>query len=292
METLATVGSSFERQFWQKERFAFPHGQVLVVDVQPETLRDQIPILIAPGWSEDCQTYSKTLNIAFNSGRRALSLEYSRLDGDAIENERYPEVELRKALLILDVFEEKGIDRADVIAHSEGAINVLIAAMINSSRFRNIVLDKPAGLIGKDTRPALTGRFIRMLFEEIIIRPQLFTDPISSISIGERIVLYTLENPASVTKEMDAITTFEIRDLMKALQSRGIMFSVISGVDDPLFPVSKQIEYMIENGVPPIAGYYSVVGGHNELSIHPDKHAALALDALDSLQRKRELASH
>jgi len=288
MEALATVGSSFEQQFWQKkERFAFPHGQVSVVDVRPETLTDQIPILIAPGWSEDCQTYIKTLRTAFNLGRRALSLEYSRLDGDAIKSEEYPEVELRKALLILDALKKKGIDKADVIAHSEGAINVLIAAMLKPEQFRNMVLDKPAGLIGKDTKSALTDRFIGMLFEDAIISPPLFTDPTSLIRVCERIAWYAAVNPASVTEEMDAIATFEITDLMKALHDRGIMFSVISGVDDPLFPVSKQIKHMQENGAPPIGGYYPVVGGHNELSIHPREHAALAINALDSLQRIR-----
>ena len=243
--------------------------------------------MIAPGWSEDCQTYSETLNTAFRSGRRALSLTYSRLSGGDIGNGEYPKVELRKALLTLDALEKKGIDKADVIAHSEGAINILIATMINSGRFRNIVLDKPAGLIGKDTEAALTGRFIRMLFEETIVRPPLFMDPASSVSIGEKIVLYALENPASFTEEMDAITTFEITDLLKALQSRGVTFSVIAGVDDPLFPVKRQIEHMRKSGTPPIEGYYSVVGGHNELSIHANKHTALAINALDGLQRLR-----
>ncbi len=159
--------------------------------------------------------------------------------------------------------------------------------MLKPERFRNIVLDKPAGLIGKDTKSALTGRFIRMLLEETIIRPPLFMDPASSVSIGERIFWYALVNPASVIKEMDAITTFEIKDLMEKLHNHGIMFSVIAGVDDPLFSVSKQIEQMRRSGAPPMESYCSVVGVHNELSIHDDKHAALAINALNGLQRLR-----
>ncbi len=49
MEALARVGVSFEQQFWRKERIVSSYGQASVVDVQPETLTDQIPILIAPG---------------------------------------------------------------------------------------------------------------------------------------------------------------------------------------------------------------------------------------------------
>lgn len=35
-------------------------------------------------------------------------------------------------------------------------------------------------------------------------------------------------------------------------------------------------------------GYYSVIGGHNELSIKPDKYTLLAVDALNGLQRRRK----
>ena len=273
-------------------KYSFSEGDAKVLDYKPEVLRDNVPVVIVPGWSENEQTYRKTAEVIYRSGRRVLSIGQSITNRESTEGgelvaRNYPEVELKKAQILLKVFEDFGVEKADVVAHSEGAINILMAAILRPDLFRNIVLDKPAGLIGRDTKSALMGRFMRLLVQEAMLRPKLFTDPTSSIRAGTRTALYIAANPVRVIKEMNAITTFEITDLMKALHNHGITFSVISGVNDPLFPVKRQIEYMRENGTPSIEGYYSVVGGHNELSIHADKHAALAINALDSLQRVR-----
>jgi len=180
---------------------------------------------------------------------------------------------------------KKGIEKVDVIAHSEGAINSLIAALLKPGQFRNIVLDKPAGLIGKDSKIALTGRFIKLLLQEAIARPILLTDSTSSIRAGTRTARYIAENYHRVLKEMGAMSSGDITEMMTKLSEHGIKFSIISGVDDPLFPVNRQIRNMRQsNRVPPIKGYYSVIGGHNELSINADQHAALAFNALDDLR--------
>jgi hypothetical protein len=77
----------------------------------------------------------------------------------------------------------------------------------------------------------------------------------------------------------------DITDMIKTLSEKGIKISIISGVDDPLFPVSRQIANMEKTAnVPPVKGYYSVIGGHNELSIDADRHAKLAFNALDNLR--------
>ena len=151
---------TFEEQYRSKKTLKFKEGEITVARASPEELNDETPVLIAPGWGENSSTYKKTSQVFFNEGRDVWSVGYSRRGGEVIPDERYPEAELRKAMLLLQAIEGKGVEKVDVIAHSEGAINVLIAAMIDPDKFRNIVLDKPAGLIGKDTNAALTGRFI------------------------------------------------------------------------------------------------------------------------------------
>lgn len=298
METVASEDSNFEQQFQHKEKLTFPEGKVTVVDVSPEVLTDSTPVIIAPGWSENYYTYRKTLKVAFDSGRRILTVGYFQKGGEEPLDTEYPEVELRKARLLLDALESKGIKKTDVIAHSEGAINTLIAAMLEPDQFRNVVLDKPAGLIGKDTRANLTGRFLKLILQEAIARPKLFTDPTSGIRAAGRTARYIVENPKRILDEMDVLTNFDITELMIRLWEQGVMFSVISGVNDPLFPVKRQIEHMRNQQEktgkkPPIEGYYSVKGGHNELSINADKHSSLAIDALNGLQRRRNsIASH
>lgn len=280
--------SPFEQQYKNREELTFKEGKITVVDATPEALTDETPVLIAPGWSENQHTYRETSRVVYNSGRRVLTVAYARRGGEVLKDQNYPEAELRKAKLILNVLEKKGIEKADVIAHSEGAMNVLIAAMRKPNKFRNIVLDKPAGLIGKDSKRALTGRFVKLLLKEAIERPLLPTDPTSSLKASSRTVRYIAGNPKRALEEMDALTKLDITDMMERLRKQGIMFLIISGVNDPLFPVSRQRTNITKSGKElPIEGSYTVVGGHHELSIHPDKHAALAVDALNGLQRRR-----
>ena len=102
-----------------------------------------------------------------------------------------------------------------------------------------------------------------------------------------------------VLKELDTMTSFDIKELIQDLREKGIMFSVIAGVDDPLFPVREQLKALQEKfetrDKTPLEGFYSVRDpdlrydlGHNALSLRPEKHTALALNALDNLQWKRE----
>lgn len=246
------------------------------------------------GWSENPDTYKKSLKVIHDSGFRALTIGYARRGGEVLKHETYPQAELRKANQLLGVLAAKGIDRVDGIFHSEGAINGLIAATLDPSKFRNIVLDKPAGMIGEDGNVRLAGRFLKLMAKEAIERkPISFSDPTNGTSTLARTLQYIAGNPLRMLSEMDALTTQDITGLIHHLESQGIKFSIIASPTDPLFPVKRQIEHMRKTKEThgknlPIEGYYSVKGGHNELSIHADKHTTLAVDALKGLQRRRE----
>ncbi len=289
MEAGELQAPPFEQQFKNRETLNFPEGKITVVDVAPRVLTDQTPVLLVPGWSENYDTYKKTSEVGFNEGRRVITVGQTG-DGKLPDSQEYPEEELRKAHLLLKTLERKRIDKADAIDHSYGAIYGLIAALMKPKQFRNIVLDRPAGFIGKDTKAALTGRFIKLLLQEAIARPMLLTDPTSSIRAGGRTARYIAEHHQRVLREMDALTGVDINELIRMLSDQGVKFSVISGVDDPLFPVERQGTNMLKSGyIPPIVGYYSVIGGHNELSIDANRHATLAFNALDNLRDLKDL---
>lgn len=284
---------TFETQFSAKETVEFPEGKIDVVDVSPAVLKDPIPVLLAPGWSENQDTYKKSLKVIFEGGRRGITVGYARRGGEVKKHETYPQAELRKANQLLGVIEIKGIKRVDGIFHSEGAVNGLIAAMLRPDLFRNIVLDKPAGMIGEDGKTMLMGRFLKLMVKEAIERkPFSFSDPTNSVSTAGRLTRYMAGNPLRMWSEMDALITEDITNFIHHLESKGVKISIIAGVNDPLFPVKRQIEHMKkvkdkQGANLPIEGYYSVTGGHNELSIHAEAHTALAVNALDGLQRRQ-----
>lgn len=219
---------------------------------------------------------------------------FSRRGGDVGEKQTFPQAELRKANQLLGVMAAKGIDRVDGVFHSEAAIYGLIAATLDPSKFRNIVLDKPAGMIGQDGNARLAGRFLKLVAKEAIERkPISFSDPTNGSSTLYRTLSYIAGNPMRMLTEMVALTTQDIADLIYHLEEQGVKIAIIAGPSDPLFPVNRQIEHMRETKERtgknlPIEGYYSVKGGHNELSIHADKHTALAVGALNGLQRRRK----
>lgn len=280
---------SFEEQFARREKFSFPEGSVKVVDVWPDELKDDTSILIAPGWTENYDPYRRSLRVVSETGRRTLSFDYSRLGGKVGNETEYPLAEVRKAKQILNVLTAKGIDRVDVIAHSEGAINALIAATIDPSKFRNIVLDRPMGMVGPDNLGDLARRWFENRKREGAERSKDPEDPTSKKRVMRRTISYITKNPKRAWDEIRAMEHTDTLLLLKELEGRGILFSLIAGVDDLMSPVDRQLAHA---HVPwPVEGYYSVVGTHNVISIRSESYIGLALNALDGLQRKRKLAS-
>ncbi len=154
--------NDFKTQFEKREFFEGAGGRIEVVDVIPEQLKDKVPLFIASGWGCSIEVYEQVFKIMVERGRRTISLNHPRQGGD-LENkateaeiDTYPIEKLRKSYNILDVIEQKNIEKVDVLAHSEGAMNAILAAVLHPEKFRNIVLFGPAGMIGKDNFLDLT----------------------------------------------------------------------------------------------------------------------------------------
>lgn len=136
-----------------------PVGKFPVIEISPLQPKTDIPVIIAPGWSEPPEVFEMSRAVMAARGRKSLAFDHPRVGGEVTPNPDYPTPELRKALALLDLIEHTGSEKVDVVAHSEGAIYSAIAASLKPEKFRNIVLVAPGGMIGKDTLPALLGRF-------------------------------------------------------------------------------------------------------------------------------------
>lgn len=236
------LGLSFDQQYKKRERFRSLEGSVDITDISPHEITNPVPIFLVPGWSENASTYEKSLRTIYEEKRRAVTVGNFKRGGELKQGEETPEIEVLKAQLLLDTLSHKGFEKVDTIAHSEGAINVLLAAMLDPTHFRNIVLDKPAGFIGLDTKAKLMGRFVKLMIQEAVLRPKSVTDPTGALRAGLRTAQYCAANPKRVIEELDVLTSYDIADLIDVLKDNGVMISVIGGVDDPLFPVSRQID--------------------------------------------------
>jgi pimeloyl-ACP methyl ester carboxylesterase len=278
----------FEEQFANKQQIESLGGTVEVVDITPERQKTEIPIVFAPGWGETPETFKDSIRVMVDLQHRVLSLEHARNGEDIDTNEierKYPADELRKAFALLDVLTKRGIERIDVIAHSEGAINTVIAAALQPEKFRNIVLVGPGGLIGEDKFPKLFGRYSVGVIRDIV---STISDPEIGRSVFRDNVeraRYILKNiPLSISEGV-GISNSDIHETLRELHDLGIGIVVIHGIDDPVFPMDRIQEVV---NTDQLDGFYSVKGGHSEIWTHPEKYVALAEQALEDLAKNQE----
>lgn len=273
-----------EEQYKNSETIELYGGKLHVVDVQPEQKKSEVPVFVAPGWAANAEVFKDNILGCATEGRRTLSLQ--NFHGIKTENiDEYPNAELRKVAALIKTLDEKGIEKTDVIAHSEGALYTTIAARLYPDRFRNIVLVAPAGMIGKDTVTRLgvgfshdvTRQMVNGVIDGEIRKPMLraFRESGKSMASG----------PLESVKQVFAIADAEIHNWLKELKDQGIGIAIIHGVDDKAFPMERMQEVAKSEQM---HGFYSVKGGHNEIYLKPKEFTALAEHALSGLENRKE----
>lgn len=270
----------------QKEKIRRVAGDLKVTDITPEMLKDEVPIVVIPGWGETPETHKETLNTVISLKRRAIAIQIPRLGGTSTEY-GYPRSEYNKAQALMDTLNKKEVKTVDVIAHSEGAIPTIIAALNNPERFRCIVFVDPAGLIGKDSTPKLAARFIGMLAKDALRMRKFPADRENMLRAVREATKSFLTNPVKGIREVNAIAAADIYEMLTALKELGIKVSVIHGISDSLFPIEKVLKTADGKGGMDTIGFYSVKGDHREISVHPEKYTALAVNALENLFNKQ-----
>lgn len=296
-------------------------ADVEVGEYIPENPKSEVPVLIAPGWADTVEVHKKGMEILADEGRRAVSLSHPR-NGGAIANtfneeaEKYPDEEMRKAQNLLGLLEQKNIDRVDVVAHSEGAINACIAAMLHPEKFRSIILYAPAGLIGNDNLIRLMwGTFMqakRKDLETLSGFPITDDENEQDALIGRENIKYIAKNPLRAFKETLAISQTQIQDIMKYLRSKGISIVVMAAVEDTFFPMGDVEETKDEQGnvikrefvgdkgmqknvdLGFVDGFLSIRGGHMQFKSNPEimmpavESIFTTLEVKDEKKRKAE----
>lgn len=287
-----------------RESFIINGAIVESIDLTPEKPKDDVPVFIAPGHSATKESVKPGLDVLAKRGRRAISFDHPRKGGYIPElhnkeaeewfrekGEKYPKLsseELRKANTILGLLDQKKIEKVDVIAYSEAAINVCIAAMLRPEKFtgRTIVLYSPAGLIGKDTFIRLArGVMNQPKRPESISHIPITEEEIENVKlVAQEAHNYNKSNRLRSLKEGIAISKAQIENMIRYVHQKGIRIFVIQGVDDTVFPIDKMQKIIKttndENGF--VDGFLSVSGGHVQVQIHPE----LYMDDIEKMLEK------
>lgn len=150
-------------------------GSFVVQDLLPEGMETGLPVLFVPGYYAEGDSFLQPMLDVHLLGRRVVTYNaYHGID-DASFRARHaqqiahlqqldPETDigphLRKAQALIATLEAAGIPRADVVAHSEGAIVATIAAYLRPDLFARKAFLNPAGLIGEPMGGGLPGIFL------------------------------------------------------------------------------------------------------------------------------------
>lgn len=284
----------FDAQLAQPEKMQFREGSFDFFDLTPEVLKDSVPVLFVTGFGKSPQSYRETLFEIYVSGRRVIGLSMPTEDVTVHEHERtenIPEVQTERALTLLYALIEKGIERADVVTHSEGGMNAAVAATIEPERFRNFVFI------------ALPGVTSAVSYFEIAKRG---FQNMKAVKQGVR--EGDLETRARYKRSNDDIKQWvkrrgglkaavesmnpgrvEIGQVVRDLHNTGHGVSIIAHVDDKMLPMA---EYQRNEEDKPrsteelgIDGFYSVVEGHSMPEVD-GREGLLVANAIDALAHK------
>lgn len=263
-------------------------GKAKFVDVSPEHLVSDVPVLVAGGWSVGTSA-SKEVGREINKhGRRAIMVDHARF-GQVPESDIHPQEVLHGANTLLEVLEAADVDRADVIAHSKGALDAVAAATMNPERFRSLILVAPAGMIGEDTFFRLGKGFARKMGRSIT--RDLVENPKVALTIVPSSTPYIAKNPPKSAREISAIVSTTVDQALYDLKESGIQIAVIQSNADPVFPperIKKHVDLDEKRGN--VDAYASVAwkkAGHDDLLIHPERTARAALQMIEQFESRQ-----
>lgn len=274
---------SFEQQYANVELIGSGGEGIEVVDLIPPYAKNKTPIFVAPGWTETPTIYKEVMKSLFAYRRVLLTVGHPSKGGKPMSESEHKIEELRKATNLLRVLEVKAIEKADFIAHSEGAINTTIAASIAPEQFQSIVYVHPAGMIGEARLMEVIERFMSNMTAEFLrakrdhtVRTQYRIRQIEGLR-------YIMANPFRALREGLAISTTEIHHLLAELHYDGINLGILAAEDDALFPEDKIKQYVKEDH---IDAYRVIPGGHGELHYRPDHYSEAIMSMLEEISRK------
>ena len=300
----ALLRKKFEEQFHNFEEIKLGEGEFEAIDLTPEEITDETPVLLVPGYGKTPRSYKELLFEIYKSGRRVISMTAPTMDISLSKEEipGIPKVQVTRAEALLQLLKEKHINNVDVIGHSEGGMNATIAASLDPGQFRHFVLVAPPGVTKEfsDSTPVLGEAVDWAIIGKRFAQNILHIRNESKNGTPEQVTRYALADAEAkeftkargtlkATYESGFVGKVDISEILRTIHMSGHGVSVVAGVDDKMLPMKK---YQRDSDNNPrsadsigIDGFYSVIKGHGEVHVNDDL-CALVVEALTSLGKK------
>ncbi|MFZ3057815.1 MAG: alpha/beta hydrolase [Minisyncoccales bacterium] len=247
-----------------------------IKEINPEKVKDEMPVFVSPGWGVVPESQEESLKTISEEGRKVLTISFSRERKVEQSDTDIPTAELQKALSIIEAISKKGINRVDAIGHSEGGLNLVIAANLFPEKFRNIVLVSPAGMIENDSSLNLMKRFI---IDEGI--QELGVDKSIFFKYIKEVFKYSIKGSKLSYEEISACAVANIFQMTEQLREKGVKVGFICGANDKVFPIEEVVKRV---GKENADHFLSTKGDHGSF-IFNKEHALLAENLLDNMKK-------
>ena len=291
-----SMSEYLKQQFDSPEKLDLYEGETLSLrDIQPEKLKTETPVLFLKGWGTTPDNYRDNIVGLAEKGRRILAVDNiygisaEQIEGAKEARELVPnELMLDKVAATLKVFEAKeGLDQVDVVAHSEGAIHAIFAALLRPERFRNLVLVDPAGMVGGNNREqSIKGATLDVALQVgRMYKLGGMLDSAQRMSASVGLKKAVISGPKKIWDSIGVISKTQIHELLGILRERGIRISIVHGVDDKFFSMDD-VQKMTKGGK--VDGFYSTNSTHYGISLDPKVFNTLIDSSLDSLEALRQ----
>lgn len=255
---------------------------------QPKEKGDWLGVIVvAPGLSETCRP-----GVLVPVGMELAMLGYQtiipnqprfgalRVDYQSKTHASLREPELmNRATTLVDVIDECGLQKCAVVASSSGSFDAVSAAYIRQELITDVLLFHGGGMMGKDTLPALTGRFLRQAGLNI-------ADSLGDPALIGQLLAYGLALPsylANVRRTLREAQLMVDVDLTSALQDMPGRLGIIHSRNDDVFPLKRFLPGVLDK-----AHYVDFASGgrHPELWLKPRESANRIDTALRHLQAR------
>ena len=267
--------TDFQSQFNNVNTVSINGKQIRFVDVAPQILKSTTPIFIAPGWGETPRTFKSLMRLLYENGFRVISVYHPRHDLKLITRSNISRVESQKAEIIIDILNKQQIEKVDMVAHSEGTVNSVIAAYLKPSLFRQLILVGPGGLVEKQSFPGLIGRFLINMFQDggisMLWNKNEFIDFFQSTM---DVLKYFLSNPMLGLLEGSAISHSHIQESLVRLHEINIPITIVCGTKDIVFPRNKMNSLSTFSWL----DVRDMPGSHDDIFISPQRYIGLIQD--------------
>jgi len=185
------------------------------------------------------------------------------------------------------VLKHKDIPKVDVVAHSQGCINAVIAALEEPDKIRNLVLVNPAGLMGADTVFALALRSAKSnLQEQAKLKRHKWAHARATPGMHESDLNVTKHPAKAYLASALGISRTNIKEALGLLGELGVGISIIHTTEDETFPL-QDVEKTIKDSE--VDGFYIIPGSHNEVLYYPENVAPTIIKALRTLEARSNI---